>query len=438
MKKIKDCIKYILIFFITMIILSTLLVISFMLPDDNIRNNIYESLPTLLKETNYFRPFFEKEDNLSAYSALDNFTDAIILNVASDRGKEQNINVVQRAFSSIYFKYNNNNQCKNLKDSFDEKNTPNSTYTRYWFGIESILRFLLLIFNLSEIRYINMIFIFLLFLIAFYLIAKKIHIKYAFAFAISIILMNFFVIPMSLQYSPVMIITLIETIIILTKYNEEFIKKKAIPMFIIFGAITAYMDLLTYPLITLGIPLIIIMLLDLKQNKYSLKQELKLILKLSIAWGLSYAMLHILKWIITSIILNENVINIAVDQLKYRLNIDGNTHFNKMTVIQTNVDIYFSKYVKVLLIIYTFIWVITMIFAKNKNLKYKNLIPILIIGMYPIIWYCILTNHSIEHHWMTYKILSITMFSFLNVTLYMIDESKLKLKNIIKSIDIEK
>ncbi len=419
---IKRIFNGILLFFLMLFMCWGLLQISYSLNNTIIRERIYESYIQLKNETTYYRPFYGTSKILYNVAALDNFTDAIILNVALDKGKDQEISIQKRALLNIHYRIGPEySQISNLGEALNEENEANYDYSRYWFGIETIVRPLLMIFNLQEIRYINMIFMFCLFLLAFYLIGKKTHVKYSFAFAISVILINFCVIPMTIQFTPVMIIMLLSIIIILEFYENVRFKSFLPYMFVIIGTITSFMDLLTYPLITLAFPLIVIELLEMQKNTTNIKRRLMNILKYSTIWALSYSLFYVCKWIIAGLVIDRSVIDVAVGQLEYRLNISGSPKVNRLDVIKVNVETYFNSIVVAMLIIYITVWIILLLFARNKKVKIKNLIPLLVIMIYPFLWYCAISNHSAEHPWMTYKILSVTMFTFLISTLTYIE-----------------
>jgi uncharacterized membrane protein len=40
-----------------------------------------------------------------------------------------------------------------------------------------------------------------------------------------------------------------------------------------------------------------------------------------------------------------------------------------------------------------------------------KLLPVLLVGLYPFVWYFVIRNHSIVHVWFTHRTLSITIFS---------------------------
>ena len=72
------------------------------------------------------------------------------------------------------------------------------------------------------------------------------------------------------------------------------------------------------------------------------------------------------------------------------------------------------------------IWFILFIVNRRKNVI--DILPILVISIYPILWYIVLANHSYMHFWFTYRSLGVTVFAVLSFMMYSIDIDKLKNK----------
>ena len=407
--KIKFISKGILLFLAMIFSFLLILVVSYMFSNENIRKNAASAIEIFDKEGDHYSPFYPIESKLNYANITDNFTDAIILTVVINKNEENNI--LNKSLSNYYFMENTNPR-ESFKSVLNDENKPSKPYVRYWFGSVAFTRVLLKIFTYEEIRYINFIIIFMLFLISTHLIYKKLDIRYALIFAFSIVFMGIIAIPMSIQYTPVFIITLISSIIILKLYENEKFDKYIYYLFILIGGITAYFDLLTFPLITLGIPLIIAFLLKNQNNEQSLKNNIFFILKICIIWSLSYFGTYFAKWVIASIFLGNNEVKFAFEHFLKRANMEDENKFNRLETISKNFELYFNKFT-IIYIIGVLIYYLKNIIKKNINKKfeYQKIIPLIIIAIFPYIWYSFLTNHSFMHSWMTYRIQSITLFS---------------------------
>lgn len=437
---IKKCIKGIVTGIILFIILITIylimLTISYSLPNNKIRENVKDSLIVFENEEGfYYRPFFGSNNKLSDSVTLDNYTDSIILGTALDLGENSGENILKRVVSNYRYDKGDLGPIESLEKAVINEEEVNTDYTRYWFGIEAFLRPMLLICNYQTIRYINVLILFGLFITAIYKIAKKIGLKYAIAFGVSIMLIGFIIIPMSLQYMPVASIMIISVICIISLYGKKSFNKLLPYIFMIIGMTTAFMDLLTYPVITLGIPILLVMLLKMKYEKLTLKEYIILFLKICIIWAVSYLMTYFVKWVIASIILNKNVITDAINQFLFRADASGTSHVSKLEVISKNFSIYFNNIVLILFAIYLIVFVINLIKHRNKKMDKKYIIPLILASALPYVWYIILSNHSDIHSWMTYKIQSITLFGILSTTLLFIDDESYINKKLNKGQD---
>lgn len=423
---LKNVLKGIAFFIIMIAVFCLILTFSYALPNTNIRQHLADSVETIKSEGGfYYRPFFGTQNVFAEAHTLDDYTDSLILCAALDKGEDQGKNVFDRAMENYRYEDKEKGPVESFADAIDENNEANSNYTRYWFGIEAFLRPLLLLFNFQTIRYINMIFIFILLVSSTVLISKKLGLKYAIAFDTAIFFMGITIIPVSLQYIPVMAITLIASIVILCVENSKKFDKLLPYFFIAIGGCTAFMDLLTYPLVTLGIPMVLVILLKLKHGS-NFKDLMITIIKLSIIWGISYGATYFVKWVITSIVMGQNVITEAINQFLYRIDADGSTQISKFEVISRNFKVYFNAFVLGLLVIYLIFWAIGLKKYRKENINVKNIIPLIIFALIPYAWYIVLSNHSGIHYWMTYRIQAITLLSLISASLYVIDDEKIK------------
>ena len=151
-KATKKILKYVLTFIAMIAIFSLSMIITYSLPNDKIRNNIEESLEVLIQKGN--NPLFE--DYVQG-AELDQYTDILILSTAINKGMYEKQSVLQKAFENSHYaeENNQNNQMESMKESLSNPNIYDKyEYSRYWHGIQVIIRPLLIIFNYEEIRYI--------------------------------------------------------------------------------------------------------------------------------------------------------------------------------------------------------------------------------------------------------------------------------------------
>lgn len=422
--------------YISLIVLFVLtMTISYMIPNKKIEGHVRESLEQLNSEGVYPKVGF----NTHA-AQLDNFTDSWMLDIALS---SDNKHPLKSSLENPYrvaseFRAGKITQVENLNKVVNEKNYEKNTYSRYWHGYLVILRPLLLFLNYTELRFINICCLFLLFIIANNLIKKKLGIKIMLSFFISIMMSMFIIIPMSLQFSSIFYIVFISTIVMLI--YDEIIKEKNLGIYIFFiiGSITSFLDLLTVPVVTLGIPLVIYILMI--QKKQMSSNSIKLddiqiktgidniieIIKNSIIWGIGYGTTWASKWIIATIVLKENIITNALNQISSRTSdTSGELIITTKNVIDANKELMYTDFIIKMAIILFIAWIICLVLYRKKSAEIINIAPILIIALMPYVWYMVLKNHSYIHFWFTYRNLSITTFAILAFMSYVLDTKKI-------------
>lgn len=147
MQIIKHCFKYILTFFIIVILLLCMLVLSAVIPRSSIKENVYESA-IYLCEGELFGEVIEDVKG----SKIDRYADSILLAIAYQYDSEQPLTSVM--WSSYYYtEYQNENE--NLLDAVTNNYDANQQYVRYWHGSNAIVRPLLTFLNLKQIYILN-------------------------------------------------------------------------------------------------------------------------------------------------------------------------------------------------------------------------------------------------------------------------------------------
>lgn len=211
---------------------------------------------------------------------------------------------------------------------------------------------------------------------------------------------------MSLQYNSVFIVMF--TAMLIVAYKNEKWKNKSLYvwgiLFLITGAFTSYLDLLTYPLVTLGVPLLLWFSLNYSG---SLKENLKKIVYISVFWTTGYGTMWASKWILGSIITGENILKQAKDSIQFRTSSSVyEKSFNFVDVISNQFkSSYNIIWIALILVL------LSVIVKGTKKQMFNILIPCIVIAVYPFVWYAVLKNHSFIHSFFTYKELAITLYA---------------------------
>lgn len=430
-------IKYILIFVILLGIYFAIMTLTSLIPSGMLENNVRESSETLVQEGE--KVTFDlkyKEENIFT------FTDALMINTAYSIDNNHPIesfilarkNYIPGQTTEFYpdGQYNlgaNENyiskengdlyQTKELYGLMHGDNIQDSyEYARYWHGYLSILRPLLLLFNYSGIRIVLAIITLISIVALITLLCKKISITSGVIYGIGLLAISIFIVTKSINEILIFIVAFISSIILLLKKNPE---KNIGIFFFVVGSVSNFIDLLTAPLVTLGITAITYFLLVQKnESKVNIKRYILDFLKICISWTLGYGITWLSKWVITEIFFGRPIISQAIEQAVFRSNgpqINGMNIFSLSNVFIRNME-YLSSPVAITILIIAVIYIIVMmIINRNKKIDFKeNLkkcLPYILIFFLPVIWYMVLKQHSYTHVNFTYRILVISIISLL-------------------------
>ena len=396
--------KYIITTLILLSSLVLLLLSTFMLNDYKIKENINKSL------INY-----NFLDNKKYNLDIDNYTDMIILNVIT---YNDNKSFIKRAFNAEYGflyvdKYGDKemywNQYENLKASLNSENDDSIMYGRYWHGSQIIIKPLLRFFTYQQSLVFLTIIGLLLIIYSCILILKKLNWQNLIFYILSLLSLNIYIFNTCYQYFFSMIPMIIFVIIVLLKYKQHNFDYDL--YFYIFGALTSYFLYISFPLITLCYPLLILLALEFKNNKLlKYKDNIKTVLKCSISWFIGYVLFYLFKWLISSILGDANFIEDAMLSIGQRL---GTTFsFSYSDVLKLNITYFFKNKFNIVLLIAIFILLVILL-RKNFLNKLKTISPLILIAIMPFVWMFICNNHSAVHYWMISRLFSITIFALL-------------------------
>ncbi|MBQ2801075.1 MAG: hypothetical protein IJF03_06780 [Lachnospiraceae bacterium] len=376
-----------------------------LLPTDGMKKNITESVKVMEREGDYH----EVLPGVIS-SRLDNFTDSIMLVSSAHR---ESTSLIERAMNIYRVRYEGKTPSETLVSYGNgEEGYSTGVYSRYWHGYQIFLKPLLMFFNYQEIRYLNICLQFILiFAIATELVRREMKI-----YIIPYFFMIFSLMPvsigLSLQFSSIFYIANGAVYVLLRWWEVLKQKHQFLLFFMIAGMLTSFMDFLTYPLVTLGVPIVFYFLLS---SKDAFLQNLIKLIKYSIIWAVGYIGMWVGKWVIGSVLLRKNIITDAIDALLNRTSSEtADTTFTHWDVVIRNLDAMFGTPIKILFIgtlVFLVIFLVVKTIQDKRN--YFGNYHYLIVGCMPIAWYIVTGNHSYMHFWFTYRELAILIFSVL-------------------------
>lgn len=404
---------------------------SCLVSDSAVRRHVAHSVERGDLQSDYPRAFFPCKQ-----TQMDNFTDALIISQAYSLTHDS---IVRRTMLLPRTVYGDSAQTTCLRQVV--AGVPGSTvdYPRYWHGSTFLMRFLLSLFTYQSIRM-------LLYLISSLLLAWLMVRLWRMdgwvpvaAVTASFALMYGFVMQFSIQFFPVLTLALTGSLLACRYVRQP--QKMALALFVI-GSLTAYFDLLTTPLLTLGMPLLLYCYISGRQAAQPLPATasgaatldnagqpfgaaLATMAGMGLLWAAGFGITWFCKWLLASLLTPTNVFKDAFSQMATRAgdqaeNVWELADFSRWTAITSNAGLIPYKF---LLIAIAALIVLATIRCNRKG--WKTSLLLLLVALLPYAWYFALANHSYLHWWFTFRTQIITVAALLLAAANLVDWPRL-------------
>ena len=379
-----------------------LLLFVYLLPTEPMRAHLAEAAVVLSGEREYHRVIPGVVS-----TQLDNYTDSWMMgNAVYDSPRP----VYERALTCTSADFGGGPLDGLVRYLGAEKGYREVDYTRYWHGYLVLLKPFFLLFDYADLRVFNVIVQLLLVFLIFRAFSKAGYELEAWGYVLSVLFMMPVVIPLSIQFSVIFYLTNFSVLVLLKAYDWIVEQNGLLLYFQLIGMCASYFDLLTYPTASLGVPLVCILLLGADRDSWT---KVKNVVSLSVSWGFGYGAMWAGKWILSTLVLRDNVMANALSQILLRASHTQNGE--RLTVLDTwlrNVEFYFEK-PYLILIALCLAAVFAGIFRSRGQLADVCIdsIPFLLVAVMPFMWYALAGQHSYEHHWFTFRGLVTTVFA---------------------------
>ena len=347
-------------------------------------------------------------------SQADNFTAVLILKTAAYTGGETPL---QRAFGD----FRTDLAAAPGEDAWEafctyadgrESPTGGLSYSRYWHGYLLPLRLLLCFFNYSNIRMLlygaqTALFVLLL------LLAVRRGLS---ALCPGLLIAYFFTMPavtgLCIQFIPVSLLSLGGSAAVLAAGRDT--KAPAQPfLFAVLGLLTSWLDLLTAPVLTLCIPLVFALALELQRGR-TLPSLIRLAAGCCAGWVLGYAGMWALKWALNAFLFGTGYAAGVFSQIALRLSGEsGGVVFSRLQALRRNASVLFSKAAYLLLLAAAAVCSLACGLRRPLRVDARAL-ALLIPGAAALFWMLATPNHIWDHYYYTYRSLCGFLFSALS------------------------
>ncbi|MGX7078492.1 hypothetical protein [Globicatella sanguinis] len=371
--------QLLLLFVLLVVLYFSLMVLSYTIPFEKIAVNLRYSLETIANETKRWSVMGEFKG-----TKLDTFTDNLIFNKLSN---QEELSAIQAAMW-------------------------NNGYERYWLGDIAILRPMLMFISYKHIRYLNIFLVFIVFYFSMTKVEKAISRTYAYLLMTMLLLIHFWIFPLSLQYTPVFIISLLGIVAVIEVHQRYGYRlSKMVLLFFTIGSVTNFFDLLTVPLLTFALPWMIYFVLVNQHHRRHFKHNLSETVILGWTWLMGFGLTWASKWVIGSVILKDNSFANVANQIALRMGGKTDEVLDAIEIIKNMWKILLPKTAIIILVI----WLIILLVQSFKGVKsyqhWLSTTPLLMVALVPFVWVFILKNHNFHHAYFTYRLFIITLFS---------------------------
>lgn len=371
--------------------LAMLLAYSF--PNSMIENNVDQSLATLQSELVDIRV----THSFGLASQLDNHTDREMINTSL---KSDEVSLIQAAVVE--------------------------EYSRYWHGYQVLLRPALMLLSYDNIRMVNIFVVFILLFISAHLVAKRVNIIVALCYLGCLLISHIEIFPYSMQFANSYIVMMGAVIYVCCdKLLTASLERQAL-FFISVGSFTNFVDFLTAPLITLGLPLCVLFSILNVRASITFRRNLGTIAVGVVSWGLGYALTWISKWVIAALLTGRSFTEIFLSSVMFRILGDDEYPLDRQAMYFANFSTMFPKIVMAILLL----CIIALVLLSLRHSKWIKLgvavAPVLLLVPAPYIWYFGFANHSQIHYWFTYRAQSVAVLAVLCYIAMMIDVDKIR------------
>lgn len=375
---------------------SGLIFCVYLIPSDHIEDNVVQYYETLAEEGVY-----PKLCELT-FEQRDNFTESWMVGIAFS---DTTLTLVERALLNPSYEEigNPENPLAGLRSVRDGvEGFQRLTYGRYWHGYQVLLRPLLLIFGPRGLRLFNWVIFIVLFSWVTVMLYKRVSFRVSLLFAFCVVVTAMPVVPSCIQYFTCYAIAMTSMGVILTFPRWVSKLGNASIFFLAVGGVTSFLDLLSTPMLTLGLSLITLLLTVNYNNK------VQLCCLLILSWSVGYIGLWSAKWILATGLTDQNIISDAFNSILIRTG-QPTGPFTPAYLIE-RLNPYLPSLFLMLTGVITTSWLVRK-YHGVKGVDSEGTGWLIVLILLVPTWYLLTRNHSLVHWWFAWRSLTVTLFA---------------------------
>ena len=359
-------------------VFTALLTLANCIPHSAVAEGTTRSVHTIFEEGQHPVIWGEK------LNRLDNFTDALILNMTFMADERQPLQASMR--NRIAYK---DNLMEGTRRAFDEPDAPFDIgeYNRYWHGHQVLVRPMMAMTDLRGLRVVNCIVMSALLLLLVALTWMRLGWKVAVAVAAVVMWVAVPSVPLCMQFAHVFYVALVGALWVVMRRKPR--TSSPVIAFFVIGACASYVDLLTVPLVSLALPGVLAVLHSTTRNK------MRLTCMLVMAWAAGYFGLWAAKWLMVWIVTGEGMAEQVMHYMAIHTWSEHYTPWSFVGQMRFSHAPHMLAGVFILVLLYA-------LFARGRQAFVDNAWLLVFAAVY-VLWVLVLFQHTVWHFAFTWR-----------------------------------
>lgn len=410
-KYIRKIIKYAAVFAAGVLACWGLLIFSCRIPRQLLLENLERSVSYYEK----YEMFFQLEEG-KLETQVDYYADENLYNIIASMDRSD---PVRASLDARYCRTWMDDSMEGMKRAVAGEEA-NQSYARYWHGSLSILTPLLLVTDAEGIYQIVGAVLLLLLGLLLLLLWRAGDYEIIGALLIAILACRGGMILTSLEYmmSPLAALLAANLLLLLDRRGKD-----VSSLWILSGLLVCYLDFLTTETMALLLPLLIWTIHRFREGMNA-RQCLKGTVRAGMLWGGGYVSMWLAKWLLSSLVLQRNVLLETVPQAAFRIN--SNAYMRQGTIerllgaLARNLRcvrplVFADSYGEIFgMTAFLLLALGTLGYLFHRKKRELQIIPVLLlIGAVPYLRYLVLSAHSYVHCFFTYRAQLISVMAVL-------------------------
>jgi len=400
---------------VSVVVGSLLLLLIYLLPVESARAHVADSLYQMLEIRN------DPEGDVLRKRIVglkENFTDSLMVQNALEKVEGKS------AWDHAMYVYHHdlgNESTWRTEDSlaaFLRQGTEGMylrEYSRYWHGYLVYLKPLLMCMSWKHVEVFLVVFQAALLLAALILAWRRKRAFLGLGILCTFLFMKPLQIWFSLTLSDCWSIAMAAVIVLLLFYDRIEKKNWQEEVFLLTGILTAYIDFLTYPIVTLGVPLCVWLVMSMGAKEW--RRQLCRTFWNCVCWAVGYVGMWGMKWVVAELTCHSGTLRNAAWAVIFRTSpLDGYSSFfsgvsRAVRDVMLKYDAVAYKVAFGLLVLLTLVAVVWCL-LKARSASWGVTVGCLaVVALFPFGWLVFAQNHTAIHRDYTFRIFGVTVMA---------------------------